>query len=90
VIQADLKDPRMVYNGQCIVQDNLRVIWIPKVKYPNDTYIEIQYRDKFGQVTKDEMSVAYLLKLQSPAFRFLIDLKNNLEEDKSLTQNQEP
>ena len=90
VIQADLKDPRMLYNGQCIVQDNLRVIWIPKVKYPNDTYIEIQYRDKFGQVTKDEMSVAYLLKLQSPAFRFLIDLKNNLEEDKSLTQNQEP
>lgn len=90
VLSAELRDPRMVYNGQCVIQDNLRVIWIPKVKYPNDTYIDIVYRDKFGQVTSEEMSVAYLMKLQSPAFRFLIDLKNNLEEDKSLTQNQEP
>lgn len=90
VLSAEIKDPRMVYNGQCIIQDNLRVIWIPKVKYPNDTYIEVEYRDKFGQIAHEEMSVAYLTKLQSPAFRFLIDLKNNLEEDKSLTQNQEP
>ena len=60
------------------------------MKYPNDTYIEVEYRDKFGQIAHEEMSVAYLTKLQSPAFRFLIDLKNNLEEDKSLTQNQEP
>ena len=89
LLDVFIEDPRAQFNGQCGVQDNRRVVWIPKVPYPEDTFLKIHYRDIYGHEVHDEMSVAYLQKLQSPAFRFLIDLKNNLEEEKSLTLNQE-
>lgn len=89
LLHVDIEDPRALYSGQCVIQDNRRVIWVPKVPYPEDTYLKIAYRDLYGHIVQDELSVAYLKKLQSPTFRFLIDLKNNIEEEKSLTLNQE-
>jgi hypothetical protein len=88
ILQATLLDPRGEFVGPALVTDNRRFVYVPKVDYPEDTYLllQIQYLD--NKVIEEQLSVATLTKLQNQGYRVYSHLHERWEQRKKGQEEQ--
>jgi|GEM_PF-6933568 len=82
ILQATLLDPRGEFVGPAVVTDNRRFIFLPKVDYPEDTYVLFEIQDLDSKVMQEQLSVATLTMLQKDWYRVYAALNERWEERK--------
>jgi len=82
IVHATLLDPRGEFVGPAVVMDNRRFIFLPKVDYPEDTYVLFEIQDLNNKVRQEQLSVATLTMLQKDWYRVYAALNERWEERK--------
>ena len=88
ILHATMLDPRGEFVGPAVVMDNRRFIFLPKVDYPEDTYVLFEIQDLNNKMIQEQLSVATLAMLQKDWYRVYAALNERWEQRKKGQEEQ--